>query len=431
VLKLDGATGEVLWSQHYAGSDGLDEAALAIACDSQDNVYFTGRGNLPNQGVEMMTMRLDPADGSIAWSRHWGLAAGADDVAWDIVVGADGDPVIAGVSIDGGGSAVGVVHRLAAADGATVWTATRSGVLNNFASTGSWLALLDGGDVAVCQRGYGSTGYDILLDRLAADDGAAAWSIRYDGATHGGDLPRHMVRNDDGDLLVAGVQDVLWNYDFMLVKFDGATGATAWVAPGYDGPPGWYDAANAVTIGPNGPIVTGLSDGSGTGWDMATVGYDDADGSIRWVVRYDCAASQSDEPRAAAVSNDGKLYVSGYGYGNGSGKDHVTLRYLLPVSSAVPAPAMAARLEPAFPNPFNPTTTLAFTLEAAMDVRLAVYGLDGRLVRVLAAENRSAGRHTVTWDGRDEAGRALASGVYVGSLEAGGERRTRRLTLVK
>jgi hypothetical protein len=37
----------------------------------------------------------------------------------------------------------------------------------------------------------------------------------------------------------------------------------------------------------------------------------------------------------------------------------------------------------------------------------------------------------VTWDGRDEAGRALASGVYVGSLEAGGERRTRRLTLVK
>ncbi len=65
------------------------------------------------------------------------------------------------------------------------------------------------------------------------------------------------------------------------------------------------------------------------------------------------------------------------------------------------------------PNPFNPRTTLRFTLPAAGRARLAVYSVAGQLVRVLADGPMDAGRHGLVWDGLDDAGRSVASGVYL------------------
>jgi hypothetical protein len=96
-----------------------------------------------------------------------------------------------------------------------------------------------------------------------------------------------------------------------------------------------------------------------------------------------------------------------------------------------PPPASALALN-AWPNPFNPRTTLAFELPAAAPVSLVVYDLAGRRVRTLAAgEVLGAGAHTRTWLGRDDRGRAVASGVYLYRLEAGAQRATRRVTLIR
>lgn len=85
-----------------------------------------------------------------------------------------------------------------------------------------------------------------------------------------------------------------------------------------------------------------------------------------------------------------------------------------------------------YPNPFNPRTTLRFTLPAAADVTLEVHDLAGRLVRRLARGALPAGEHEVAWDGTDEAGRGVASGQYVARLLAGGSAPvTRKLTLVR
>ncbi|RME19069.1 MAG: T9SS C-terminal target domain-containing protein [Candidatus Zixiibacteriota bacterium] len=65
-----------------------------------------------------------------------------------------------------------------------------------------------------------------------------------------------------------------------------------------------------------------------------------------------------------------------------------------------------------YPNPFNPATTLAFDLPAPSDVRLAVYDLQGRLVKTVAAGRYEAGRHSAVWDGSDAAGVPVSSGVY-------------------
>jgi photosystem II stability/assembly factor-like uncharacterized protein len=84
-----------------------------------------------------------------------------------------------------------------------------------------------------------------------------------------------------------------------------------------------------------------------------------------------------------------------------------------------------------YPNPFNPTTTLRFSLPQRGEVELAVYDLLGRRVATLMQGGQEGGTHLLQWDGRDDQGRELASGVYLHCLRAGGKVETRRLLLLK
>jgi len=93
---------------------------------------------------------------------------------------------------------------------------------------------------------------------------------------------------------------------------------------------------------------------------------------------------------------------------------------------AARAPELAAA-----PNPFNPRTTLAFTLDRGGPVRLAVYDPRGHRLAVLVDEQRAAGRHEIVWDGRDDTGRALPSGLYLARLELESGVGTRKLVLAR
>lgn len=85
----------------------------------------------------------------------------------------------------------------------------------------------------------------------------------------------------------------------------------------------------------------------------------------------------------------------------------------------------------AFPNPFNTSTTLEFTLPEAGDVELTIYNLAGQQVRTLASGAFSAGTHAVQWDGCDNHGLPVSSGIYLSRLTAGDKAVTSRMTLVK
>jgi flagellar hook assembly protein FlgD len=88
-------------------------------------------------------------------------------------------------------------------------------------------------------------------------------------------------------------------------------------------------------------------------------------------------------------------------------------------------------LEGNHPNPFNPATVIAWTLPAPGKVLLEVYDLSGGLVRVLENGTMGEGRHTTTWDGRDEAGHAVPSGVYLYALEGEDFRESRKMVLIR
>ncbi|MBI2951416.1 T9SS type A sorting domain-containing protein, partial [bacterium] len=95
------------------------------------------------------------------------------------------------------------------------------------------------------------------------------------------------------------------------------------------------------------------------------------------------------------------------------------------------APTFVNALGQNFPNPFNPATQIGFSLAEEGRVRLVVYNLLGQVVRDLVDEYRTAGSHTVTWDGKDAAGRTVASGIYLYRIEASRFSAVRRMVLMK
>lgn len=86
---------------------------------------------------------------------------------------------------------------------------------------------------------------------------------------------------------------------------------------------------------------------------------------------------------------------------------------VLTSATDVPAAAAAAELLPPRPNPFNPSTRIAFSLPEPGQTRIELFDARGRRVRLLAEGPRAAGEHAVAWDGTDDAGRRLAAGTYL------------------
>lgn len=84
-----------------------------------------------------------------------------------------------------------------------------------------------------------------------------------------------------------------------------------------------------------------------------------------------------------------------------------------------------------YPNPFNSQTTIRFVLPESRPVRLAIYDVSGRLVKTLAKGSCNAGEHSVVWDGLNEMGEVISSGVYFYCITAGDWSATRRLVMVK
>ena len=97
----------------------------------------------------------------------------------------------------------------------------------------------------------------------------------------------------------------------------------------------------------------------------------------------------------------------------------------------VTAPASQLTLQQSHPNPFNPSTRIRFSLPAEMPVRLTLFDVAGRKVRSLAAATLPAGAHDVVWDGRDDRGHSVGSGVYFYRLEAGSRILSRKMTLLE
>jgi hypothetical protein len=94
-------------------------------------------------------------------------------------------------------------------------------------------------------------------------------------------------------------------------------------------------------------------------------------------------------------------------------------------------PGLVTELRGNYPNPFNPETTISYSLKEATPVSIGIYNVKGQLVRTLVSEAKEAGSHSVVWNGRDNDNRSVSSGVYFYKMSAGKYSSTRKMIMMK
>ena len=88
-------------------------------------------------------------------------------------------------------------------------------------------------------------------------------------------------------------------------------------------------------------------------------------------------------------------------------------------------------LLPNYPNPFNPSTTITYRVAKTTDVELKIYNVNGELVRTLVTGKQKAGKYTIQWNGVNDNGAPVASGIYFLRMKAGDFSKVQKMTLLR
>lgn len=246
-----------------------------------------------------------------------------------------------------------------------------------------------------------------------------------------------------GEMLEAGTTvDITWSatvVDFVDVELSldaGATWSTLFAATPNDGSQAWTVAGAStlealIRVSATDDSASDASDGTflifnDVPWMTVTP---EGPGSLSAGVGQDLtvALDASGLPEGVYLG-----YILVAHDAAGGGTELVTVELTVTdAASAVGDTPLVFGLSGNHPNPFNPTTRLLFTLPAAGSATVDVLDLQGRVVRTLHRGELPQGPTSLAWDGRDDAGRSLASGTYLARLRAGGMTATHKMSLTK
>ena len=315
--------GQVLWTALYNGPDNGNDQARALALDHNGNAYVTGRSESAAGGWDYLTVKYDPNGRQVWTARYDGSFSGEDD-AVALAVDAAGNVYVTGASQS-------AKDRYAFAtvkydpDGAQLWVACYVGP-GQQEDRATSMALDASGNVYVSGKSTGTnTGFDFATLKY---DGAGnqLWVARYDGPAHGTDEPVQVVLDASGNAIVTGRSEgVGTGFDYATVKYD-PKGAQLWVAR-YDGPEHGADQPAALAVDAyDNAIVTGSSTLSRKNVNYATLKYD-PNGQQLWQAGYGGSGQTEDIPYALALDPSGNVYVTGSSESSGSGLDYGTVKY--------------------------------------------------------------------------------------------------------
>jgi cytochrome c553 len=195
-------------------------------------------------------------------------------------------------------------------------------------------------------------------------------------------------------------------------------------------PRGFTNAAFAAIQSP--PIAYSYEDGSYT--DVTEYTLPPEAVFIRATLYYQSTSKEyveflRDENVTNSAGDD--LYAAWVAQGRAAPVAMVTDTIRITPTGVEPRPQFVYALHAAYPNPFNPVTRLDFELAARGRIWINIYDASGRLVRALVDETKSAGRHTAFWDGANNAGTRVASGVYFFKMKSGGFEQVRKVVMLR
>jgi len=326
----------------------------------------------------------------------------------------DGGYIIAGV---GGGGWGGILLIKTDDSGNKVWSKILGGKYDDVGY--SVQQTFDGGYIVT---GYTVDGAqdpewawsDIWLFKTD-ESGDALWTKTF-GGEYSEDFGFSVQQTSDGGYIVTGFT---YTDNICLIKTD-ESGDALWTKAFGGSGRSWGYSVQQTSDG--GYIVTGFTESYGAGdsdiWLIKT----DVSGDTLWTKTF--GGKYDDQGYSVKQTFDGGYIVTGFTESYGAGKADIWLIRIAP-----DLPSVTIGDNPKFypssfclhqnhPNPFNPVTTIRYDLPEQSQVSLMIYDILGREIRTLINTTQNAGYKSVLWDGTDEFGRSVGTGIYLYQIKA-------------
>jgi hypothetical protein len=319
-------SGNLVWDAQYDDRRNGNDEIRVIAIDNSGFIYITGRSedslskNAPKH-YDYYTIKYDPNTGKVVWAQRYDNNIQAADEATAIAVDTSGNVYVTGRS-QGSGRGFDYATIKYNSSGIQQWVQRYNN--SNGADEAAAIVLDAAGNVYVTGRSQGATGFDYATVKYDTN-GNQQWVKRYDNG-NGADEATAIAVDAAGNVYVTGrSQGSGTGFDYATVKYD-TNGNQQWVKR-YDNGNG-ADEAAAIGLDSTGSIyVTGRSQGSTTGFDYLTIKYDSS-GKLVWRVRYNNpSVNGADEAAAVALDAAGNVYVTGRSYGGATDFDYATVKY--------------------------------------------------------------------------------------------------------
>jgi uncharacterized delta-60 repeat protein len=254
------------WLQRYNGTGNSDDGYEAVARDNAGNVYVGGMTTVAN--IDYLIVKYN-SSGTEQWSRAYSGPGSADDFLFDIAVDASGNVYVTGGSI--------------------------------------------------------GTDYDFATIKYNSS-GTPQWIQRYNGTGNAVDIAYSIAVDASGNVYVGGISSGTGSSsDYVTIKYN-SSGIEQWVQR-YNGPANGFDNLGKLILDASANVyVTGISTGSGSLSDAATIKYNSS-GSVQWIARYNGPGNAEDEGNDLGIDAAGNVYTTGRSKGLGTGYDCYVVKY--------------------------------------------------------------------------------------------------------
>ncbi len=420
LIKTD-SKGNEEWNRTFGGVG--SEKGYSVQQTTDGGYIVTGDMVEVNMGTNISLLKTD-SKGVEEWNKTFDL--GNNQRGRSVQQTSDGGYIITGIFEPVSGMTSDFFLIKTDSNGDSLWTQTFGGSEDDFGGY-SVQQTVDGGYVITGSTGsFGNGLHDVWLIKTDSN-GDSLWTQTFGGS--GDDIGNSVQQTVDGGYVITGFTDSFGNggRDIWLIKTD-SNGDSLWTQT-FGGYIGDEDGRSVQHTTDGGYIITGYSGSFGNGGRDVWLIKTDFQGDEEWTQTY--GGDYNDEGYSVQQTIDGGYIITGHTWSFGNGSTDI---WLIKTNSkginlgTFPTHQLPTRfhLDEPYPNPFNPTTTVKFSVPQSGFVSIKVYDLIGNEVSTLVNSDFTSGNHNVQWDGSGQ-----TTGIYFVRMESGGFVQTKKVMLLK